>query len=85
MYNLIIRKQADKKLRTLGVIDRTRIAEAIYALRQEPIDNELNIRKMVGESFYRLRVGKWRIIFEKDDMIKVIAIEKIGSRGDVYK
>lgn len=34
---------------------------------------------------HRLRVGQWRVIFERDDEVKIIAIEKIKPRGDVYK
>jgi mRNA interferase RelE/StbE len=44
-----------------------------------------DIKKLQGEPYFRLRVGKWRIIFDRDDEIKIIAIEKIKSRGDVYK
>jgi mRNA interferase RelE/StbE len=40
---------------------------------------------MQGETGYRMRTGQWRVIFERDDLVKVISIEKIGSRVDVYK
>jgi len=34
---------------------------------------------------YRLRVGNIRIIYSVDDAIKIVYIEVIGFRGDVYK
>ena len=51
----------------------------------DPDDERLDIKKMQGGSGYRMRVGQWRVLFERDDLIKVISIEKIGSRGDIYK
>ena len=32
-----------------------------------------------------IRVGDWRIVYAKDDHIKIISIEAIKSRGEVYK
>ncbi|MFI4919436.1 MAG: type II toxin-antitoxin system RelE/ParE family toxin, partial [Legionellales bacterium] len=42
-------------------------------------------KKLQGESYFRLRVGQWRVIFDRTDELKIISIEKIKSRGDVYK
>ena len=48
---------------------------------------ELDIKKMKGnwKGFYRLRVGKNRVIFTVDFNSKEITIFAIGSRGDIYK
>jgi len=48
---------------------------------------ELDIKKMKGdwEGFYRLRVGKNRIIFTIDIDSNDIEIYAVGSRGDIYK
>lgn len=35
------------------------------------------------ENTYRIRVGKYRILFEV--IGKTLLISKVGSRGDVYK
>ena len=86
IYDIKISKVADKKLKSLNVTDRSKIAELIYLLGQNPNHVGLDIKKIVGESQgYILRVGKWRIVFEKDDLIKIIFIEKIGARGGIYK
>ncbi len=37
------------------------------------------------DGLLRLRVGSWRVIFDRQDELKVIAIEKIKPRGDAYK
>ena len=45
----------------------------------------LDIKKLQGEPYFRLRVGQWRIIFDRDNEVKIISIEKIKPRGDAYK
>ena len=40
---------------------------------------------MVGESSYRLCVGDWRIIFQRKEILKIISVDKLKPRGDVYK
>ena len=54
-------------------------------LSYDPDSKTLVIKKLVGEEYWRLRVGNWRIIYDKDDIVKIIRIERIKSRGDVYK
>jgi mRNA interferase RelE/StbE len=45
----------------------------------------LDIKKLQGELYFRLRVGSWRIIFDRDYQVKIISIEKIKPRGGAYK
>lgn len=84
-YNLLIRSQAKKKLQSLPRTDRFRIAEKLEQLSRNPDDSSLDIKKLEGEPYFRLRVGNWRVIFERQDPVRIIAIEKIKSRGDAYK
>lgn len=48
---------------------------------------ELDIKQMKGEweGFYRLRIGKIRLIFTVDITSGDIEVYAIGSRGDIYK
>jgi len=84
-YELLIKKPAKKVLLSLGRTDRNRIAEKIKDLGENPDNPVLDITPLEGEPYYRLRVGKWRIIFDRDDDVKIIAIEKIKPRGGAYK
>jgi mRNA interferase RelE/StbE len=84
-YELVINKQARKALKSLSRIDRNRITEKIVMLGRNPDDRSLDIKRLQGEPYYRLRVGQWRIIFDRNDELKIIAIEKIKPRGDAYK
>jgi len=74
-------RKALKSLARRSEEERTRLFEAIGELPDKG-----DIRKLKGQSIkntYRLRVGKYRIIFAWDGTdIRVI---KIDTRGDVYK
>ncbi|OGT42331.1 MAG: plasmid stabilization protein [Gammaproteobacteria bacterium RIFCSPHIGHO2_12_FULL_40_19] len=85
-YTLLIKKRAKKALQSLARTDRNRIAEKIKLLGENPDNPILDIKPLQGsESLHRLRVGQWRIVFDRDDEVKIIAIEKIKPRGGAYK
>jgi mRNA interferase RelE/StbE len=84
-YTLLIKKQAKKALESLARPDRIRIAEKIKCLGENPDNPSLDIKPLQGEPYYRLRVGQWRVIFDRDDEVQIIAIEKIKPRGGAYK
>jgi len=84
-YTLMIKQQARKKLQSLSRPERFRLAEKIELLGANPDNTELDIKKLEGEPYYRMRVGNWRVIFDRQDAVQVIAIEEIKPRGDAYK
>lgn len=84
-YTVLIQRQAQKKLRGLARSERHRLTEKIVALGRDPDDVTLDIRRLFGSPLHRLRVGDWRIIYDRRDAVRVIAIEKIKPRGDAYK
>lgn len=84
-YTLLIKKQAKKVLQSLARTDRNRITEKIKLLGENPDNPVLDVKPLQGEPYYRLRVGQWRIIFDRDDSLKIIAIEKVKPRGGAYK
>lgn len=84
-YTVLIKRQAAKKLQSLPRNERARVAEKIQLLGFDPDDPLLDVKKLQGEPFYRLRVGNWRVIFDRQDAVKIIAVERIKPRGDAYK
>lgn len=84
-YELLIKRQAKKMLQKLSRPDKVKITEKIIALGSNPNNPLLDIKPLVNQPFYRLRVGEWRVIYNIDTKIKIISIEKINSRGDIYK
>lgn len=79
MANLSIQysKQSLKFLKKQDLPTRIRIVNAINILPKG------DVKKLQGESGYRLRVGDYRILFDKNG--NVIFITKIGNRGEIYK
>ena len=84
-YSVVIRRQAQKKLQSLPRPERSRIAEKIHQLGLDPDNPALDVKRLQGEPYFRLRVGDWRLIFDRQDAVRVIAIERIKPRGDAYK
>lgn len=81
MSNIIYSKES---LKTLKTYDKTTVNRLVIAIEGIPLGD---IKKLQGKSLpplYRLRVGKYRVIYsiESDKIIKII---KIDTRGDVYK
>ena len=84
-YTVLIKKQAKKALQNVPQPDKTKITEKIVLLGKNPDNPILDIKKLKGEPYFRLRVGSWRVIFDRDDQVKIISIEKIKPRGGAYK
>lgn len=84
-YEIRIRRTARRKLQTLPPKERLRIVDAITALGVNPDDSDLDTRPLTGSRLYRLRVGRWRVIYDRQDEMRIVSIEKIGPRGDAYK
>lgn len=52
-------------------------------LKVEP--RPIGVQKLSTQEGYRIRSGKYRILFEIDDESKIVFIYKINHRKDVYK
>ena len=80
MKTVVVSKLADKALQRMQPKRRAAIIDKIHAYaRGEPVD----IKKMKGNSWYRIRVGQDRVII--DDQGVVIMVIDAGPRGSIYK
>ncbi|OGT66165.1 MAG: hypothetical protein A2W69_05105 [Gammaproteobacteria bacterium RIFCSPLOWO2_02_47_7] len=86
-YRIEIAKQAQKQLRRLPVRVQENIAEKIAILGINPVNPGLDIKRLVNNPLgeFRLRVGNYRVIFNRDDTIRIIQIILIGHRKLIYK
>ncbi len=84
-YTVRIKRQAKRKLKSLGTKTRLRIVDAIVSLGANPDDDTLDTRPLKGSHLWRMRVGGWRIIYDRQNALRIIQIEKIKPRGDAYK
>ncbi len=86
MYQL---KFLGKALDDLKKIDRAHqliIKEKLLVLAENPQVLKNNIKKLSGikDNYYRLRVGRYRVIFKKEEKRLIIVIVRIGHRKKVY-
>lgn len=72
-YSKQVRKFLEKQEQRV----RQRIETAIQALPAG------DVKKLQGRPYYRLRVGDFRVIFDREGA--VILVVKIDNRGQVYK
>ena len=79
-YKIEFEKSAQKFIDKQPKSQRIRLYKAIYKLPEGT-----DIKKLKGSELFRLRVGNYRVIYSVDDEIKVIMVENIDNRGDVYK
>ena len=84
-YRLLIKASAAKEIEAVGTkADRRRIVERIRALAQDPRGQ--GSEKLAGPAErYRVRQGRYRIIYLIDDGRREVTIFKIGHRKDVYR
>jgi mRNA interferase RelE/StbE len=56
------------------------IKTAVYALQSWP--NCPDVKKLQNRPGYRLRAGRWRIIFEVEHLLKIIEIQEVKKRNE---
>ena len=83
-YKIEISRSAEKQLRKLPRGEQQRIVEAVLALTDEPVPR--GARKLGGyDDVFRIRVGRYRILYSVSSGTLVIIFVKIGHRKDVYR
>ena len=83
-YKIEISRSAEKQLKKLPRGDQQRIVEAVLALADEPVPR--GARKLAGyDDVFRIRVGRYRILYSVSSGTLVIIVLKIGHRKDVYR
>lgn len=75
-----VRPQALKSLRRLSRPERERILDAIARLPEGDV-----LRLQGAERIWRLRVGEWRVRFERDDAERRVDVLAVKPRGSAYK
>jgi mRNA interferase RelE/StbE len=87
VYTLKFLGKALQDLKKIDLPFQKIIKEKLLILAENPENLKNNILKLVGtkEDYYRLRVGSYRIIYEKQDKELIILIIRIGHRREIYQ
>ena len=83
-YSVELTRTAEKQFRKIAKRDRNRVVDAISSLADRPRPH--GARKLQGyDDVYRIRVGKYRIVYEVFDDRVVVIVLKVGHRKDIYR
>jgi mRNA interferase RelE/StbE len=81
-WRVTLAPSADRDLKALTPDVRERISEAIDGL----VGQSGDVRKLKGRpAEYRLRVGDYRVLFERQTDSRVVLVHRIAHRREAYR
>ena len=83
-YRLLIKPLAVKEIEAIPLKrDRQRVVERIAKLAEDP--RPAGSEKISGQDKYRVRQGRYRILYAIEDQDLIAQVVKVGHRKDVYR
>ena len=82
-YSLRFKKSVSKDLRAIPKQDVRRILKRIDMLADDP--RPAGSEKLSTQELYRIRQGRYRILYEIQDLVLIVIVVKVGKRSDVYR
>jgi mRNA interferase RelE/StbE len=83
-YEVRAAQSADKDIQALPSEIRKRIEDAIRGLASNPFPS--GCKKLQGErNRFRVRVGKYRIIYSVDTKQRIVRVEKVRLSSEAYR
>jgi mRNA interferase RelE/StbE len=83
-YRIELSASAERQLRAMPRRSRTLVVDAIKALATDP--RPRGHRKLRGfDDVYRIRVGRYRVLYSIEKKEILVIILKVGHRKDVYR
>ncbi len=83
-YRIEVSATADRQIRKLPRADQVRVIRVIRALSTDP--RPPGCRKLSGyDDVFRVRIGRYRVLYSIEDRRLVIIVLKVGDRKDIYR
>ena len=82
-YRIEVKKSAVKELSQIPKKDLVKITKKINSLADNP--RPKGSKKLSREEKYRMRYGKYRILYLIKDDLLVIYVIKVAHRKDIYR
>lgn len=82
-FRIKYRTSVEREIRNVPKEFTNSIASRIDSLAQNPFPPDC--KKLTGEETYRIRVGNYRIVYTVYTKEKLIVIERVKHRKDVYR
>ena len=84
MYRVLLERGAEKDLTRLSTGIHDRVIAVIQGLATNP--RPPGCRKLAGSKLdWRVRVGDYRVVYEIDDRIRVVRVNRVRHRREVYR
>jgi mRNA interferase RelE/StbE len=84
MYRILLERGAERDLRRLSAEMHDRGIAAIRGLAANP--RPPGCRKLRGgQNDWRIRVGDYRVVYEIADDIRVVRVNRVRHRREVYR
>jgi len=82
-YKIFFKKSVWKDFKFIPKKDTKKVFEKIDKLTQNP--RPQGSEKLTGQDRYRLRQGRYRIVYSIQDLELTVWIVKVSHRKDVYR
>ena len=84
MYRVLLERAAERDLKRLASDIHDRVITAIQGLAINP--RPPGCRKLVGgKNDWRIRVGDYRVVYEIADAIRVVRVNRVRHRREIYR
>ena len=84
MYRVFLERAAERDLKQLSARTHDRVIAAIQSLGKNP--RPAGCRKLAGaDNDWRIRVGDYRVVYEIVDTIRVVRVNRVRHRREVYR
>ena len=82
-YSILFRRSCERELSRIPKQDLRRVLDRISKLAEDP--RPPGCEKLSAQERYRVRQGRYRIIYSIQDEQLTVWVVKVGHRRDVYR
>ena len=82
-YEIFFKKSIEKDFKSIPKKDLQRIIQLIGSLANDP--RPPGCEKLTGQDRYRVRQGRYRIVYSIQDHELTVWVVKVAHRKDVYR
>ena len=82
-YKIFFKKSVDRDFKVIPKKDLKKILNRIEALAEDP--RPPGCEKLTGQHRYRLRQGRYRILYSIQDDELTVWVVKVGHRNEIYR
>jgi mRNA interferase RelE/StbE len=83
VYKIFFKKSVEKDFKVIPKNDLGKILDRIETLAENP--RPPGCEKLTGQQKYRLRQGRYRILYSIQDDELTVWVVKVGHRKDIYR